>query len=56
MMKDVEKTVGNIIDKQRIAFIGSIDSEGFPDYCVLKFIAITGRYYSNFKSETFMIE
>ncbi len=140
MMKDAEKTVGNIIDKQRIAFIGSIDSEGFPnikamlqprkregihtfyfttntssmrvaqflkndhsciyfcdsrffrgvmlkgkievltdqaskemiweegdtmyykegvtdpDYCILKFIAISGRYYSNFKSETFAIE
>lgn len=27
-----------------------------PDYCVLKFTATEGRYYSNFKSETFMIE
>lgn len=26
-----------------------------PDYCVLKFIAEEGRYYSNFKSETFII-
>lgn len=26
-----------------------------PDYCVLKFTAIKGRYYSNFKSEDFMI-
>lgn len=26
-----------------------------PDYCVLKFIAEEGRYYSNFKSETFAI-
>ena len=26
-----------------------------PDYCVLKFTAKTGRYYSNFKSETFEI-
>ncbi len=24
-----------------------------PDYCVLKFTAFEGRYYSNFKSETF---
>ena len=24
-----------------------------PDYCVLKFTAIKGRYYSNFKSENF---
>lgn len=26
-----------------------------PDYCVLKFTAIKGRYYSNFKSENFEI-
>jgi general stress protein 26 len=26
-----------------------------PDYCVLKFTAHEGRYYSNFKSETFDI-
>ena len=27
-----------------------------PDYCVLKFTAQTGRYYTNFKSEDFNIE
>ncbi|HUN56375.1 MAG TPA: pyridoxamine 5'-phosphate oxidase family protein [Smithella sp.] len=27
-----------------------------PDYCVLKFTAQTGRYYSNFKSENFEVE
>lgn len=27
-----------------------------PDYCVLKFTAVKGRYYSNFKSEDFEIE
>lgn len=27
-----------------------------PDYCVLKFTAISGRYYSNFKSEDFLVE
>jgi general stress protein 26 len=26
-----------------------------PDYCVLKFTAQNGRYYSNFKSEDFAI-
>ena len=26
-----------------------------PDYCVLKFIAQNGRYYSNFKSEDFEV-
>lgn len=27
-----------------------------PDYCVLKFTAVSGRYYSNFKSENFVVE
>lgn len=27
-----------------------------PDYCVLKFTARDGRYYSNFKSENFNVE
>lgn len=27
-----------------------------PDYCVLKFTAIKGRYYSSLKSESFMYE
>lgn len=27
-----------------------------PDYCVLKFTAVKGRYYSNFKSEDFDIQ
>jgi general stress protein 26 len=27
-----------------------------PDYCVLKFTAQTGRYYSNFKSKNFDVE
>lgn len=26
-----------------------------PDYCVLKFTAVEGRYYSNFKSEDFEV-
>lgn len=139
-MKDAEKTIGNLIDKQKVSFIGSIDGEGFPnmkamlqprkreglktiyfttntssmrvaqylknnhacvyfcdkrfyrgamlrgtmevltasaskemiwrdgdtmyypegvtdpDYCVLKFTAISGRYYSNFKSEDFKVD
>ncbi|MCL2807508.1 MAG: pyridoxamine 5'-phosphate oxidase family protein [Coriobacteriia bacterium] len=29
-MKDPEKTIGNLIDKQTIAFIASVDEEGFP--------------------------
>ncbi|MBP2642522.1 MAG: pyridoxamine 5-phosphate oxidase-related FMN-binding protein [Firmicutes bacterium] len=139
-MRDAEKTVGNLIEKVGVSFIGSIDNEGFPnmkamlpprkregikyiyfttntssmrvsqyrensnasvyffdkrffrgvmlkgtmevledidskemiwcegdtmyyplgvtdpDYCVLKFTAIKGRYYSNFKSEDFDVD
>jgi general stress protein 26 len=138
-MKNPEQTVGNLIDKQKIAFIASVDDDGFPnmkamlkprkrnglreiwfstntssmrvaqyrknskasvyfcdrlffrgamltgtmevledavikeelwergdtmyypqgvtdpDYCVLKFTARGGRYYSNFKSEDFEV-
>lgn len=138
-MKDVENTIGKLIDNQKTAFISSIDAEGFPntkamlkprkreglrtfyfttntssmrvsqflkdnhsciyfcdgrffrgvmlkgtmevltdnehkemiweegdtmyykegvtdpDYCVLKFTAISGRYYSSFKSENFPV-
>ena len=138
-MRNPEQTIGNLIDKQGVAFIGSVDNDGFPnmkamlpprkrdgikkfwfttntsskrvaqyrenpnaciyfydkrffrgvqllgtmevledadikemiwqdgdtkyydggvtdpDYCVLKFTAHRGRYYSNFKSETFEV-
>lgn len=140
MMRDAEKTIGNIIEKQSTAYISSVDEDGFPnmkamlaprkregikvfyfttntssmrvgqylknnkasiyfcdkrffrgvmlkgtmevltdsdskemiwqegdtmyyplgvtdpDYCVLKFTATTGRYYSNFSSESFSVE
>ena len=139
MMRNPEQTIGNLIDKQDVAFIGSVDDKGFPnmkamlpprkregirafwfttntssrrvaqyranpnaciyfynkrffrgvqllgtmevledavskemiwrdgdtiyypggvtdsDYCVLKFTAQTGRYYSNFSSEDFAV-
>lgn len=139
MMRDAESTIGNLIDKQKTAFLSSVDDAGFPntkamlapreregirvfyfttntssrrvaqfrgnpkaciyfadtrffrgvmltgtvevltdaeakeriwregddmyypggvtdpDYCVLKFTAAAGRYYSNFKSEDFAI-
>ncbi len=29
-MKDVEKTIGLLIDKQKVAFIGSVGQDGFP--------------------------
>lgn len=31
IMKDAEKTVGKMIDKQTVSFIGSVDVEGFPN-------------------------
>lgn len=31
MMRDPEQTIGNLIDKQSVAFISSVDSEGFPN-------------------------
>ena len=31
MMRDPEKTIGNLIDKQKIAFIASVDGDGFPN-------------------------
>ena len=139
MMRNPEQTIGNLVEKQKIAFIASVDGEGFPtmkamlsprkrngirefwfstntssmrvaqyrenskasiyfydkrffrgvmlkgtmevledstikeelwetgdemyypkgvkdpDYCVLKFTAQSGRYYSNFKSEDFEV-
>ena len=139
MMRNPEQTIGNLIDKQRVAYISSVDEDGFPntkamlpprkregiytfyfstntssmrvsqymnnskaciyfsdkrffrgvmlkgtmevlednvskeliweegdtmyyskgvtdpDYCVLRFTASTGRYYSNFKSEDFKV-
>lgn len=140
MLKDPGKTIGALIDKQGVSFIGSVDDEGFPnmkamlpprireglrvfyfttntsslrvaqyrqnpkgcayfcdrrffrgamllgrfevledaaskemiwregdsqyypqgvadpDYCVLRFTAESGRYYSNFHSENFTVE
>lgn len=45
--------------KERIWRKGDImyyhDGVTDPDYCVLKFTAVKGRYYSNFKSEDFTI-
>lgn len=31
MMRDTEKTIGNLIDKQGVAFISSVDKDGFPN-------------------------
>ena len=31
MMRDAEKTIGNLIDKQRVSYIASISEDGFPN-------------------------
>lgn len=31
MLCDPEQTIGNLIDKQGVSFIGSVDSDGFPN-------------------------
>jgi len=31
MLKDAESTIGNLIDKQSVSFISSIDKDGFPN-------------------------
>lgn len=31
MMRDPVQTIGNLIDKQSVAYIGSVDGEGFPN-------------------------
>ena len=30
-MKDIEKTFGNMIDKQKVCYIAGVDEEGFPN-------------------------
>ena len=31
MMRDAEKTIGNLIDKQGVSFTASISEDGFPN-------------------------
>ncbi len=31
MLRDAEKTIGNIIDKTTVSIIGSVDESGFPN-------------------------
>lgn len=58
LMGNVE-VMENAEEKERIWKFGDTMyyKEGVtdPDYCVLKFTAVKGRYYSNFKSEDFDI-
>lgn len=37
MLRDPQKTIGNMIDKQAVAYIGAIDAEGYPNIkCMLR--------------------
>ena len=31
MMRNPEQTIGNLIDKQGVSFVGSVDADGFPN-------------------------
>jgi general stress protein 26 len=31
LIRDLEKTIGSLIDKQNVSFIASVDAEGFPN-------------------------
>lgn len=31
MLRNPEQTIGNLVDKQKIAFIGSVDGDGYPN-------------------------
>jgi general stress protein 26 len=31
MMRNPEQTIGNLIDKQGVSFIASVDADGFPN-------------------------
>ena len=50
MMRDKVKTIGNLIDKQTVSFIGSIDESGFPNMKAMlpprKRIDITDFYFT----------
>lgn len=36
-MKDLEKTINELIDKSKIAYIGSVDAKGFPNMKAMLF-------------------
>ena len=50
MMRDIEKTIGNLISKQKTAYISSIDEDGFPNTKAMlparKMVGIKEFYFS----------
>lgn len=52
-MKDIEKTVGNLIEKSKTSLISSIDSDGFPNTkAMLKVRRREGIKYLYFSTNT----
>ncbi len=60
MLKGTMEVLEDAVSKELIWLEGDTQyyaqGVGDPDYCVLKFTAVSGRYYSNFHSEDFSIE
>lgn len=53
MMRDVEKTIGNLIDKTNVSIISSVDSKGFPNTkAMLKVRLREGIKYFYFTTNT----
>ena len=50
MMRDVEKTIGNLIAKRKTAYISSVDEDGFPNTKAMlparKMVGIKEFYFS----------
>lgn len=50
MMRDVEKTIGKLITKQKTAYIASIDEDGYPNmkamFAARKMVGIKEFYFS----------
>jgi len=40
-MRDAEKTIGGIIDKSKVTYLGSVDSDGFPN--IKAMLVVQGR-------------
>ncbi|MDR2123069.1 MAG: hypothetical protein LBP34_08075 [Flavobacteriaceae bacterium] len=68
MMTNIEKIIEDLIKRQNICFIASIDDGEYftrkvlfsyphkvtdSDYCALKFATESGIYYSHFNSDNF---
>lgn len=56
-VRDPETTLGKLIDRQSVAYIASVDAEGFPALKAMLAPRVReGRYYSNFSSGNFTVD